>query len=117
MLSVRRDVISKLVVMIISIVLASGCVHSMSRDQSQLDRLAAGFLQTLSKSDKAAFGKASRVDLPLCHVGAGSRVHQIYFGPDGEGRTALCARAEHCDMDKQSMRIVELTREINHDAG
>jgi hypothetical protein len=112
MSSEGKSFIRRLVLLVISMALASGCVHSTNRDQSQVDRLARGFLVTLSQSDKDAFIKASKDDLPMFHFGAGSRVRQMYFGPDGQGRKALCVKVQYCDIDKQSMRIVERTWEI-----
>jgi len=115
MLSEGKSFIRRLVLLVISIALASGCVHSTNRDQ--VDRLARGFLDTLSQSDMDALIKASKDDLPMFHFGAGSRVRQMYFGPDGQGRKALCVKAQYCDIDKQSMRIVERTWEIIQGAG
>ncbi len=109
MLGKGKFSIRRLVMLVIGIVLPSCCVHSTNRDQSQVDRLARAFLDTLSQSDKDAFIKASKNDLPMFHFGARPRVRQMYLGPGGEGRKALCIKAQYRDIDKQSMRIVERT--------
>lgn len=85
-----------------------GCAHP-ARDQpaSALDRFAEGFIATLSAENLETFKKAENIDLPMFHFGAGSRVRQLYFGPDGEGRRVFCKPNEYCDIDRESMRIVE----------
>jgi hypothetical protein len=96
----------------------TGCAHSGgSGPDANVDRLARGFIQTLSEEDVAAFRNAERSDLPMFHFGAGSRVRQLYFGADGEGRKFLCTPRRYCDIDRESMRIVERAWQIIRDAG
>ncbi len=96
----------------------SGCAHQ-ARDQQEnaLDRFAHGFIATLSKENLEAFKKVEKADLPMSHFGAGSSVRQIYFGPDGEGRRAFCTPNESCDIDRESMRIVERAWQIIRGVG
>ena len=94
-----------------------GCVHSDVASVSAVDRLARDFIDTLSEEDVAAFRDAERSELPMFHFGAGSRVRQLYFGPDGEGREALCTPTTYCDIDSQSMRSVERAWSIIHGVG
>lgn len=100
----------------IAVALLSGCAHLDRHKDSEIDRLARIFLQTLSPRDMDAFREAGKDDLPMFHFGAGSRVRQMFFGPDQEGRNSLCPRSGHCDIDAESMHIVERTWEIIHDA-
>ena len=93
-----------------------GAVDTGLREQRYLGQLAREFLDTLSEKEKAAFLRASKDDLPLFHFGAGSKVRELYFGPRGEGRALLCQNKDPCDIDAESMRIVERTWEIIHGA-
>ena len=96
----------------------AGCVNEASAQATNdLDRFARNFIATLSEEDVAAFKKAEKADLPLFHFGAGSRVRQLYFGPDGEGRKAFCTPGAYCDIDRESMRIVERTWQIIRGVG
>jgi hypothetical protein len=88
-------------------VAVAGGAHAGTTEKTDIDRLARGFIETLTEEDVAAFKKAAESDLPMLHFGAGSRVRQLYFGPHGEGRKALCEPGAYCDIDGQSMRIVE----------
>lgn len=96
----------------------SACAHTApTQPASDLDRLARGFIATLSQEDLAAFEKAGKSDLPMFHFGAGSRVRQLYFGPQGEGRKAFCTPDAYCDIDAESMRIVERAWQMIHGVG
>lgn len=77
-----------------------------------MDRLARSFIGTLSPADIEVFRRSSDSDLPRFHFGAGSRVRHLYFGPGAEGRKTLCRQDDYCDIDRESMRIVERTWEI-----
>lgn len=92
----------------------NGLAHASTAHQVDVDRLARSFLKTLAEKDIADFREAEESDLPMFHFGAGSRVRELYFGPDGEGRKALCTPSVYCDIDAQSMRIVERTWQIVH---
>lgn len=103
--------------LIVFIALA-GCAHRPAdQAKNELDRLAKGFIATLSEQDVAMLKKAEKADLPMFHFGAGSRVRQLYFGPEGEGRKAFCSPGEYCDIDRESMRIVERAWQIVHGVG
>lgn len=96
----------------------NGFAHGeVSAPGTNLDRLARGFIGTLSEEDVRTFERAERGDLPMFHFGAGSRVRQLYFGRDGEGRKSFCTPGAYCDIDRESMRIVERAWEIIRDAG
>ena len=97
----------------------AGCAHGSRSGNAanELDRLANGFIATLTEQERATLKKAEETDLPMFHFGAGSRVRQLYFGPDGEGRKAFCTPGAYCDIDRESMRIVERAWQIIRGAG
>lgn len=94
------------------------CAHKAhAQAANDLDCFAQSFIATLSEQDMAAFKNAEKADLPLFHFGAGSRVRKLYFGPDGEGRKAFCTPGAYCDIDRESMRIVERAWQIIRGVG
>jgi hypothetical protein len=114
----RRGCIRCVVLVLVACVVgAAGCAHGGFREQALIDRFAMGFVGTLSQDDKDAFANARKGDLPMFHFGAGSRIRELYFGPTGDGRKAFCRPDHFCDIDRESMRIVERTWEIIHGAG